>query len=210
MRGELHRARHTVTVRIGRALGALRVLLGRLYREAAEDRIDGEAAKVAYFFFLSLFPFILALFAFTGIFGGQAAFDGIMAYLRDVLPGTAANYLERFVREVTGRKRPGLLSISVLATLYSASTVFVSLIDGLNVVYDIRDDRGWWRRRLIAFGALFASFVLLIAGTATLLAVLLGGEIAATIEQWEEERRAAPDTSVPPPPAASRESCSEP
>jgi hypothetical protein len=30
------------------------------------DNITGEAAKAAYYFFLSLFPMILALFAFTG------------------------------------------------------------------------------------------------------------------------------------------------
>ena len=48
-----------------------------------------------------------ALFAFTGIFGGRQAFQGIMAYLHEVLPYSAARYLERFVLEVTGHKRPG-------------------------------------------------------------------------------------------------------
>jgi membrane protein len=157
-------------VTVASAIAALRGFLPRLYREADEDGISGEAAKVAYYAFLSLFPFIIALFALTGIFGGKAAFAGIMAYLRDVLPASAAGYLERFVREVTEHKRPGLLSLGALLTLWSASTVFVSLIDGLNAVYDVRDDRGWWRRRLIALFALAGSLVLLVGGTAALLA----------------------------------------
>lgn len=142
----------------------------QIVREAMEDQITGEAAKTAYFFFLSLFPLILAMFALTGIFGGDPAFDWIMSRLDMALPGEAAVYLTGFVREITGEERPGILSFSVLFTLWSASRIFATLTDGLNRVYDLKETRSWWKRRLIAVLALVVGTVLLVGGSVTLLA----------------------------------------
>ena len=138
--------------------------------EAMRDRITGEAAKAAYYFLLSLFPLILALFALTGIFGGGEAFEWIMRRLRTALPGEAATYMEQFVREVTGESRPGILSFSILFTLWSASNIFTALADGLNRMYDLDEGRPWWKRRLISLAAVIVGSVLLIAGSVALLA----------------------------------------
>jgi membrane protein len=145
-------------------------LVRLILREAMRDRITGEAAKAAYYFFLSLFPLILALFALTGILGGTAAFEWIMGYLERALPGEAANYLEQFVREVTGESRPGILSFSILFTLWSASNIFAALAEGLNRMYDLEEGRPWWKRRLISLAALVLGSVLLIGGSVALLA----------------------------------------
>lgn len=141
-----------------------------IVREAQKDRLTSEAAKAAYYFFLSFFPTILALFAFTGLLGGDAAFEWIMTQLYAALPDDAAAYLSRFVLEVTGESRPGLLSLALLLTVWSASNVFVAIIDGLNVMYDLEERRSWWRRRALALAALLASLVLLSAATAALVA----------------------------------------
>lgn len=145
-------------------------VLRQIVREAMEDQVTGEAAKTAYFFFLSLFPLILAMFALTGIFGGDPAFDWIMSRLDMALPGEASVYLTGFVREITGEERPGILSFSVLFTLWSASRIFATLTDGLNRVYDLEETRRWWKRRLIALVALVVGTVLLVGGSVTLLA----------------------------------------
>ena len=145
-------------------------LLKKIFQEAQKDRLTAEAAKAAYYFFLSFFPTILALFALTGILGGDAAFTWIMDQLYAALPGEAASYLSRFVLEVTGQDRPGLLSLALLLTLWAASNVFVAIAEGLNVVYDIEEGRSWWKRRVIALAALLASLILLSAATAALVA----------------------------------------
>lgn len=141
-----------------------------LVLEAIEDRLTAEAARAAYYFFLSLFPAILALFALTGIFGGDAAFEWIMDRLRLALPGDAAVYLQRFVREVTGESRPGILSFSILFTLWSASNVVVAVADGLNRMYDVEDGRAWWLQRLLALGVVIVGAVLLVGNAVALLA----------------------------------------
>lgn len=145
-------------------------LLKKVFHEAQRDRLTAEAAKAAYYFFLSLFPTILALFALTGILGGDAAFEWIMTQLYAVLPGDAASYLSRFVLEVTGESRPGLLSLALLFTVWAASNVFVAIADGLNVMYDLEERRSWWKRRTIALGALLVSLILVSMATAALVA----------------------------------------
>jgi membrane protein len=153
-----------------------RTAVGQIFREAVDDGITGEAAKAAYYFFLSFFPLILALFAFTGILGGQTAFDWIMGQLHRALPGEAAEYLEAFVAEITGDSRPGMLSLGILLTLWAASNVFAVLTVGLNRMYDIAEDRPWWKRRLLAVAALVAGLVLLTSAAVSLLA---GPELVA-------------------------------
>jgi membrane protein len=138
--------------------------------EAIDDRLTAEAARAAYYFFLSLFPAILALFALTGIFGGDAAFEWIMGRLRTSLPGDAAAYLQRFVLEVTGESRPGILSFSILFTLWSASNVVVAVTDGLNRMYDVEERRSWWLQRMVALGVVVVGAVLLVGNAVALLA----------------------------------------
>lgn len=149
--------------------------LYRLVRESIQDGITGEAAKAAYYFFLSFFPVILALFALTGIFGGDDAFRWIMGHLELLLPGSAEVYVADSVREVTDRARPGLLSIGVLLTLWTSSSIFVALSQGLNVMYKLKENRPWWLQRLVGLLSLAATLVLLTIGV---MAILVGPVLA--------------------------------
>lgn len=142
--------------------------------EARSDNITGEAAKAAYYFFLSLWPLLLGLFAFTGIFGGQQAFDWIMGWITRALPPEPTRFLEEFVREITAEERPQVLSLGVILTVWSGSSIFVSLADGLNRMYDVPEGRAWWKRRLIAMALLLCASILVPLGAT---AILAGAEI---------------------------------
>lgn len=145
-------------------------------RETKKDDIPGEAAKVAFYAFLSLFPLILVTLTLTGIIGGQRAFEMIMGRIQGSLPAETAGLLEQYVREVTDRPQPGLLSIGALLLLWSASGAFAALGDSLNVVFDVDDERSFFKRRGIALAfALGVGVVLLISAVA----LLAGPEIAA-------------------------------
>ena len=148
----------------------IKKLVVRTFKEAMEDGITGEAAKAAYYFFLSFPPAILALFAFTGILGGDATFQWVMGQLRGALPGSAADFLQDFVREITGDSRPGMLSFGIIATLWSSSNVFAILTEGLNRMYDLEEGRPWWKKRLYALASLAIGMVSLSIGSVVLLA----------------------------------------
>ncbi|MDX1660527.1 MAG: YihY/virulence factor BrkB family protein [Gemmatimonadota bacterium] len=158
----------------------------RIVLEAKDDNLPGEAAKVAYYFFLSVWPLFLGLFAFTGIFGGQAAFDWIMGWVKALLPEEPTRFLEQYVRDLTDQSRPDMLSVGILLTFWSGSNIFAALTDGLNVMYDIDEGRSWFKRRAMAIGLLLAASVLLTAGAASILAgrEIIAGLGLATVYNW--------------------------
>lgn len=149
-----------------------------LIQQAARDRVDAEAARVAFFLFLSLFPFILTLFAVTSWFGGELVFRWIMSQLTATLPGQASLAVEDFVREVTRSPSAGLVSVGLLLTVWSASNAFAALSDGLNAAYRVQRQHRWWKKRALSFVLLV---VMSAAAIGSAIVVLAGPEIAATL-----------------------------
>lgn len=150
--------------------------LRTLVERARRENLTREAAGIAYYFFLSIWPLSLGLFALTGILGGEAAFDLIMGRFQEFLPGEATRFLERYVREITARRRPDMLSLGIVLTVWSGSNIFTALIEGLNAMYDVEEGRPWWKRRLLGMALLLCASVLLTAGAT---AILAGSEIVA-------------------------------
>ena len=135
-------------------------------RNARADDLAGEAAKMAYFFFLSLFPLVLVLLALTGIVGAESAFGRIMQAVQTTIPAYAWQFVASLIREVTEGGNPGTLSFGVLFALWTASSGVAALMGGLNTMYDVEERRPWWKRRLVALGVLAVGAVLLVVGSA--------------------------------------------
>lgn len=149
-------------------------LLVDTVRLAVRRDLLGEGAKVAFFFLLALFPFLLVLFALTGLIGGPSTFDALVEALRRTLPPAAVGYVEAFLEEGAAEERPGVLSVGVLFTVWAASTAAFRLSEGLNAMRGLSyaEYRGrWLLRRLRATAVLLAGSVVLVAGTA----LILGG-----------------------------------
>lgn len=142
----------------------------RVWSEFKKDDISGQAAKVAYYFFLSLPPALMAVFALTGIFGGPEVAERISGELGAALPAEASGLVDEFVGQVVMEKKPGLLSIGLLLALWSASNVFNAMGDTLNVAYGVEEDRSWVKKKLVALGTMIAVAVLFLAGTTALVA----------------------------------------
>src|SRR5918999_2604886 len=137
-------------------------------RETLDDDLAGEAAKMAYFFFLSLFPLVLIVFALTGIVGGDEVFGRVAAVAETAVPGYAWQFVRELIREITDRERPGVLSLGILLTLWAASNGIAGLTAALNTMYDVREGRGWWKRRALAVVVLVLGTILLVVGAAVL------------------------------------------
>lgn len=155
-----------------------RGLLKRVWHEVMEDDVMGQAAKVAYFAFLSLPPAILVLFGLTGFFGGEDVAQWLTAELSRTLPAGASGLIEGFVDQVARRQAPDAFSIGLVLALWAASTVFVALADALNKAYDVEEDRSWLKRRGIALGVMLVFAVFFLAASVALLA---GPQIAAAV-----------------------------
>jgi len=152
-----------------RHLGEIWRFACRVFKRAILHRIADESAQIAYFSFLALFPLILMLFALAGILGGEAAFEWAMLQLQSIMPIEAAEYLGRFVQDVTGSHRLDVLSVSLLFLLFAASSAVGSLVSGLNVIFGIAESRPWWRKNLLAVATTLLGAVFLLLGVSSAL-----------------------------------------
>jgi len=139
------------------------------FRNARADDLSGEAAKMAYYFFLSLFPVVLVLLAVTGLVGGESAFGRITQAVQATVPDYAWQFVSSLIREVTDRRRPGTLSFGVVFALWASSSGISALMGGLNMMYDVEERRPWWQRRLVALGVLAVGAILLVLGAAAII-----------------------------------------
>lgn len=150
-------------------------------RSCYRDRINTEAASIAYYFFLSFFPLILTLFSLTGLIGRKAAFDWIMNEFLVALPAEASTAIGEFVHQVTSTRSASALSIGLLLTVWTASNIFAVLADGLNKAYQAQRRHGWWKRRAMALALL-----LILAGALIVMAVIvLAGPAISKVLQLE-------------------------
>jgi membrane protein len=162
-------------------MNRLRERITRIGHDAIEDNITGEAAKAAFYFFLSLFPMMLVLFNATGLIGGEAAFDRIMDWLDTAMPDNASMQFEGVVREITTESRPGALSVGILIAIWASSNFFSALGDGLDRMFGVRGKSSWLRKRLKAILLMAIGGAVLIASALALVAgPHIGGALGIT------------------------------
>lgn len=147
-----------------------------LYREIRDDNLSNGAAALAFHLMLSVFPaaiFLLTLLPYLPIPNLEQA---IMDLLREVLPGQAATMFEGTVRAVTTVRHSGLLSIGVLLTVWSASNGMYALMQQLNVTYDVKETRPFWKARATALGLTLMFYLLIVTALGL---VVFGGMVQA-------------------------------
>jgi membrane protein len=155
-------------------------LTRRTFENAREDDLLGEAAKMAYYFFLSLFPLVVVLLTLTQQIGGAEAFSRIAETVRPTVPEYAWTFVDDLIREVSARGEPELLSASLVLAMWAASSGVASFMRGLNAMYNVTDPRSWVQRRLLAVGILMASVILLVLGATAFIPFsqeLVGGDL---------------------------------
>jgi membrane protein len=140
-------------------------VIARAARAANRNDLADEAATMAFYFFLALLPFVVTIFAVTGILGGDDTFGTVLRVAQELMPREAWPIVRDLVVEITARERPGLLSFGVLLTTWAASSGVGALIVGLNTIYAVDEPRPWWRRQLIALAMLGAGVTLIAVGT---------------------------------------------
>ena len=152
-------------------------LVKKTVKEIGADRIPSLAAETAYYFFFSLFPLLLFLTPLLGLIGnGQQLMESMLGRLATTMPADTLSLLRRVLGEiVTSSGNAGIMSIGVLLAGWSGSSIFGSLMDALNVAYDVSETRPWWKKQLLRIGVLLVSGGTMIVATL----IFLDGERVA-------------------------------
>jgi membrane protein len=160
---------------------SVRDLARRVWREVREDEVTERAAALSYYFLFALFPALLFLTALLSFLPVEGLQERLMAYTREVLPPDAASTVEGTMTEVLGARRTGLVSIGLLIMLWASSNGMVSLMNTMNVVFDVTERRPLWKRRLLAI-VLTLTFAVFIV--AALVLMVFGPPIGAMVAGW--------------------------
>ncbi|WP_085521150.1 YihY/virulence factor BrkB family protein [Tuberibacillus sp. Marseille-P3662] len=149
----------------------------RLYRRFMEDRALELAAQLAYFFLLSLFPFLIFTFSilsYLGITGEQ-----MLPYIEQFAPPDVFDIIKNNLNSVLSQSGGGgVLSVSALIAIWSASTAVVAIIRTMNRAYNVEEGRPFILTRLTAIALTFAViFVIIMALVLNVFGPTVGKEL---------------------------------
>jgi len=137
----------------------IRIFLTKL----REDSISAFASQAAFFIILSFFPFVMFLLTLLNYLPISA--EDLRAFVIGIFPDTVSLFLNTVFAELIEKSSGTILSVTVIAALWSASRGMLALVRGLNAVYGHKETRNYFLIRGVS--------MLYTLGFATLLIVTL-------------------------------------
>lgn len=134
------------------------------------------AANACYFLVLMIFPALLLVMSSLRYTSLSA--NDLIEVLGTVVPSALMPTVERLIVNTYYNSSGVVISVSAVTALWSSSRGVYGLLTGLNHVYGVREDRGYFYTRLISVVYTFAFLMVLIL---TLVLHVFGKSIAAWI-----------------------------
>lgn len=132
-----------------------------VWKEFGEDNGSIVAAAVSFFDFLSLFPLLLVGIAILAIFiGSTAKAESLLT--QSLGSFTAGPGMNSLIRN-TIHGRGAATGIGAILLLWSGTTAVVILEEALNIAFDIREKRPFFKRRGLALLILIIAGILVLA-----------------------------------------------
>ncbi len=128
------------------------------------------AAYTSFFLILSVFPLLVLLFGVLGY--TSFGLEEVMALVSQLLPEALLGPVEKIISGAYEHTSAMVLSVSVLTAIWSASRSVLGLMEGLNAVYGLKENRSYFHTRSISavytvlfLGVLVLTLVLYVFGT---------------------------------------------
>ena len=168
--------------------GEWRGVFSGLRQEWRRNKLSDAAAALTFYGLLSLFPFLLLTVTLAGLVIQPSRVEALIGALGREVPPAFSQLLYAQLAQLTSGPGGGLLTLSALAAVWSATAGVLSLMTALNTAYGVTERRPRWKVHAIALGMMLAAAVLaplagLVAVAAPALASRLGGHWA-TLAGW--------------------------
>lgn len=149
-------------------------LISMTWADIFKNEILTRANAIAFAAMMAAVPFlalVLTIVAYSlpdptdpGTIGlGNQIINHLEVLLGTVFPDQASKIFEEQISRLQAQPIAAL-SVSLVITLWLASNLFASIIDGLNRIYGVEESRPYWKLRLIAaFMTIVQSIILLVA-----------------------------------------------
>ena len=144
-------------------------------KQMNKKNINDFAASTAFFFFLSVVPLLIMIC--TIIPYTPLTEENLVEAVTDVLPDLVDPVAESLIADIYDRSA-GILSIAIIATLWSASKGVMALMRGLNAVNDVEEERNYLVVRVIAS---FYTIVMMVVVILSLFVMVFGDQLVTLI-----------------------------
>lgn len=161
----------------------------RIWSQMGAKRISLIAAGIAFYGLLSLFPAITAAVAIIGLVYDPELLLDKSDWLLSVMPTAASEMIGGQMMQVasTGSESLGLAAIvSVAIALWSASRAMASFVQGLNLIYDEEEKRGFLLLNALIVGFTLALIIGMAVAVVVVAAIPAAVEILAARDRWGE------------------------
>ena len=127
---------------------------------------------------VSIFPALVLLLSILRYTDLDAA--DLMRFLEGVIPQALLPTAEKLIISTYAQTSQAVVSISAVGTLWSASRGVYGVLKGLNAIYDVQEDRGYWRTRGISVAYTFGLLIVLLL---TLILSVFGESVLQLLAQ---------------------------
>jgi len=158
-----------------------RELAKRTLRGSWEDQVFGQAARLAFYFFLGMFPALLLLLVLLDRLArtGSDLRGALLDSFGHILPQDTSAVLAKTVKELNTRADIGSGALwAVLGAAWATLNGTWAVMVGLNTAYEVREERPWWKVLTIALGLTISLAVMILVALGTM---LYGNRPGATI-----------------------------
>ena len=128
-------------------------ILWRTYVRTGEDRLLATAAGVVFFGLLAIFPAVTALVSCYGLFASPSTIGANLQTLALMLPEGSFQIVQDQIARVLDKGDAALgatFLFGLAFAIWSANAGVKAVIDALNVVYEEREKRGFFRLNLLS------------------------------------------------------------
>jgi membrane protein len=156
--------------------------LGRTYEGVQRKHTLQMAAGLSYYFVMSLFPLLIVFAATVASLPVPNLFDQALGLASRFMPHESMGLIKAVLRQVITPHRGKFMSFGIVGTIWAASGGFSSMMEALNVAYDVPESRPFWKTRPLAIGLTFLIGILLVIALALMLVgPNFGGWLAAKV-----------------------------
>src|SRR5918998_604844 len=136
------------------------------FKEVSEDHVMAYAGNLTYKALFAIFPFFTFLLSLLGLFDATNLVNTMLNKASGVLPPDALRFVEDQLLSITQSQAESAFTlaaiVSILLALWGVSGAFRSVMEAMNVMYEVEEDRPFWKKYGISIFISLAVVVLML------------------------------------------------
>jgi membrane protein len=152
------------------------------YKEMNEDHVMAFAGNLTYKGLFAIFPFFTFLLSLLGVFNATELVNVMVDKLSGIAPQSATRFIEGQLLSITQSQAESAFTfgaiVSILLALWGISGAFRSVMEAMNVMYEVEEDRPFWK----VYGlSIFMSLAVIVLLVGALVLVIFGESIGVRV-----------------------------